>query len=193
MEQDIWLSGYIVGEDTLKPNSFKKAGHVFYKSKLKKISDNDVIYISIGLTQEGVELNLSFKKTENDWILTSKEKTDIDIKLSPKQLGKNLLKRVERLEAFEDKLGVYFDKLSLKIKDDFSFMILGEVHSKNGTSLEHGFEVTCVLYDTEDSILEQKTKYILKDNFLGFEIFEINFYRDGIANEVNKIRIYPKK
>jgi len=193
LEQDIWLSGYILGEDTLKPDSFKKAGHVFYKSKLKKISENDTIYISIGLTQEGVELNLSFKKTGNNWILVSKEKTDIDIKLSPKQLGKNLLKRVERLESFEDKLGVYFDKLSLKIEDDFAFAILGEVHSKNGTSIGDSFEVTCVLYDIEDSILEQKTKYILKDNFLGFEIFEINFYRDGIANEVSKIRIYPKK
>ena len=31
LEQDIWLSGYITGEDTLKPNSFKKAGLVFYK------------------------------------------------------------------------------------------------------------------------------------------------------------------
>lgn len=69
LEQDIWISGYITGEATLKSNSFKKAGLVFYKSKLKKFSDNDVIYISIELTQEGVELNLSFQKSANNWLL----------------------------------------------------------------------------------------------------------------------------
>lgn len=110
LEQDIWLSGYITGEATLKPNSFKKAGLVFYKSKLKTISDCDVIYISLELIQEGVELNLSFQKTGNNWMLTSKEKTDTEIKLSPKQLEKNLLKRIERFDAFEDRLGIYFEK-----------------------------------------------------------------------------------
>jgi len=46
-EQDIWLSGYIIGEATLRPNSFKKAGLVFYKTRLNKISENDLLYISI--------------------------------------------------------------------------------------------------------------------------------------------------
>ena len=69
LEQDNWLTGYMEKEDLLKPNSFKKAGLIFYKSKLKTISDNDVIYISIELSQEGGKLNLCFKKTGNNWLL----------------------------------------------------------------------------------------------------------------------------
>ncbi len=160
LEQDIWLSGYIIGEATLKPNSFKKAGLVFYKSKLKTISDNDVIYISIELIQEGGALTLSFQKTGNNWVLTKKEKADIEIKLTPKQLERKLLKQVERIEAFEDKFGIQFEKISFKIDDDLSFKILGEVHSKNGTTLKDDFQINCVLYDNEGSIVDQKSAYI---------------------------------
>lgn len=192
LEQDIWLSGYITGESTLKPNSFKKAGLVFYKSKLKTISDSDVIYISLELIQEGVELNLSFQKTGNNWLLTSKEKTDTEIKLSPKQLEKNLLKRIERFEAFEDRLGIYLDKMSVKVNKDLTFVIYFEVHSSKGTNLENALKIFCVLYNLEDSILAQTDTYVLSEKFFGFTTKEF-WFSGVIATDVSKIRIYPEK
>lgn len=192
LEQDIWISGYILGKDTLKPNSFKKAGLVFYKSKLKTISDSDVIYISLELNQEGVELNLSFKKSGNNWLLTSKEKADTEIKLSPKQLEKNLLKRIERFESFEDRLGVSFDKISVKVNDGLTFVIYFEVHSNTGTTLEKTLKVFCVLYNLEDSILAQTDIYVQAEKFFGFATKEF-WFSGVIATEVSKIRIYPEK
>lgn len=130
LEQDIWLSGYITGEDTLKPNSFKKAGLVFYKNKLKSISENDIIYITAELPQEGKELTVSFKKDENKWQITQVENSDLEIKFTPKQLEKILLKKIERLDAFEERLEVQFEKLSIKVDNDDSiwFSLFGELH-----------------------------------------------------------------
>lgn len=195
LEQDIWLSGYITGEDTLKPNSFKKAGLVFYKNKLKSISENDIIYITAELPQEGKELTVTFKKDENKWQMTQVENSDLEIKFTPKQLEKILLKKIERLDAFEERLEVQFEKLSIKVDNDESnwFSLFGELHTTGGTELKNSIEVICVLYDKEGKILEQSTEYFSVDSFFGFEVFEFRFQEDGIANEVGSIRIYPKK
>lgn len=191
LEQDIWLSGYIIGEATLKPNSFKKAGLVFYKSKLKTISDNDVIYISIELIQEGGALTLCFQKTGNNWLLISKEKSEIEIKLTPKQLEKTILNRIERLEAFEERLGVSIQNLSIKIGSYIS--LFAELHSITGTSINENIEVECVLYDKDGLVIDKTTKNIDADDFFGFQVLEMNFFGDDLAEQVGKIRIYPKK
>lgn len=191
LEQDIWLSGYILGEDTLKPNSFKKAGLVFYKSKLKRISENDIIYVTIELLQEGSELTLAFRKTGNSWILVNKEKNEIEIKLTPKQFEKSLLKRVERLEAFEERFEISIQNISFKIE---SFITLFcEVHPNNGTSIKESFEIECVIYDKDGLVLDKKKSYLDSDDFFGFEVIELNFFGDDVASKINKIRIYPKK
>lgn len=195
LEQDIWLSGYITGEDTLKPNSYKKAGLVFYKNKLKSISDNDIIYITAELPQEGKVITVSFKKEENKWEMTHVENTDLEIKLTPNQLEKILLKKIERFEAFEERLNVCIEKLSIKVDKDDSgrFSLFGELHTKTNTELEGNMEAVCVIYDKQGSIIKQVDKYFLKNSFFGFEVFEFRFQEVGIANEVGSIRIYPKK
>lgn len=194
LEQDIWLSGYITGEDSLKPNSFKKAGLVFYKSKLKSITENDLLYISIELPKDGTELTLCFQNNGNGWSIIDKEQIDIEIKLTPKQLEKNLLKKIERLEAFEERLGVYFENISIKItNDDNWFTLFCELHSNSGTTINDSLKVECILYDSSGSILEKEDKHIYQDDFFGFELIEMRFQEDYIANSVNKIRLFPKK
>ncbi|MCB0539722.1 MAG: hypothetical protein KDE33_19555 [Bacteroidetes bacterium] len=195
LEQDIWLSGYIIGEDNLKPNSFKKAGLVFYKSKLKKISENDLLYVSIELPKDGAELTLCFQYKGNEWSIINTEQTEIEIKLTPKQFEKRLIKKIERLEAFEERLGVSLQNLSLKIDDSYIWAtIYCEVHSTNGTTLEDALNIECVLYDNDGSIIDKKSAYIDSDDFFGFELIELTFTGDiSIAEQVSKIRIYPKK
>ena len=102
LEQDNWLSGYLIAEDTIYPNSFKKAGLVFYKSKLKKISDDDTIKIIIELPFEGAEVKFSFIKTGNYWKKLESKKREKEVKLNPAQLTKSLLDKIERFEAFEE-------------------------------------------------------------------------------------------
>jgi len=196
IEQEDWLNGYISGEDIIKPNSYKKAGLVFYKSRLKAIADNDYVYVTIELTQEGVGITLCFRKTENTWLLINKEEIDVQIKFTPQQLEKNLLKRIERFDAFEEKFSIYFENLNIKNShwNDGSFDIYGEMHSKDGPNLKESIRVVCALYDTEGKILEQQTHIVFRiEDFFGFEIFEMKFLEAGIAYKVGKIRIFPKK
>ncbi len=204
-EQDIWLSGYMIGETTLKPNSFKKAGLVFYKSKLKAILDKDVIYISIELNQEEVGLSLIFQKNENVWVLINKEKKSsslpknkeiavVDIKLTPKQLEKMLLKQIERFEAFEEKLEVSIQNLSIRIDSERNwFTIFCELYSASGTTIKEYITIECVLYDEDGLIIAKADSLIMPDKFFGFQVIEAKFREYGIAERVSKIRIYPKK
>ncbi len=194
LEQDSWLSGYLSEEDNLKPNSFKKAGIVFYKSKLEYISKNDLLYISIELPNDGIKLTLCFQNNGDYWSIIDKEKTEIEIQLTPKQLEKSLLNKIERLEAFEERLGVCFENISIKItSDENRFTLFCELHSDSGTTINDSFYVECVLYDSSASIIGKTESYIYDKDFFGFELIEMNFQEDFIANSVNKIRLYPKK
>jgi len=193
LEQDIWILGYIMGEDTLKPNSFKKAGLVFYKSKLKAISENDLIYISIELTQEGGALSLCFQRKGNNWIIIDKEKADIEIKLTPKQLEKSLFKCIERLEVFEERLGVSIQSVSININDATNWPTLFcELHSSNGTAINEWITVDCILYDKDGLVISEAKKMIDPKKFFAFEVIKLQF-TDVIAEEISKIRLYPKK
>lgn len=191
LEQDIWLSGYVLGKATLKPNSFKTAGLVFYKSKLKNISENDVIYITIELLKEGTELTLAFKKTGNSWSLVNKEKKEIEMELTTKQLEKSLLKRVERLEAFEERLEISIQNISIKIESYITLFC--EIYPVNGSSIKENFKIECVIYDNDGLVLDRNERYLQSDDFFGFEVIELNFFGDDIAKQISKIRIYPKK
>lgn len=195
LEQDIWLSGYHIGEGSIKPNSYKTAGLVFYKSKLKQILENDLVYVSVEVPKEGTELSLCFQNNGKDWNIIEKEQIEIEIKQTPKQLEKRLIKRIERLEAFEERLGVSIQNLSLKINDSYKWAtIFCELHSTNGTTIEKSMKIECVLYDNDGSIIDTETAYVNSDSFFGFELVELNFTgNESKAEQISKIRIYPKK
>lgn len=160
---------------------------------MKSISENDIIYVTIELPHEGKELTVSFKKDENKWQITQVENSELEIKFTPKQLEKILLKKIERLDAFEERLEVQFEKLSIKVGESIWFSLFGELHTTSFTELKNSIEVVCILYDKDGKILEKKSKYFSSDSFFGFEVFEFSFLKNGIANEVGSIRLYPKK
>jgi hypothetical protein len=194
IDQDIWLRGYLIGESTLKPNAKKSAGFVFYENKLPYIVDKDSLHITIELLQDGFLLSLIFVRESSSWLLTEYEKTDIEIKLSPKQLEKNLLRRVQRLDAFEERFNIRFEKLSIRVENSSynSFKLLGELHSTIGTELKSSLRIVCVLYDNSGGIIQQSEKSIYKGEFFAFEVFEFYFYGDSFINDIASIRIYPK-
>lgn len=192
IEQDIWLSGYITGNDVLQPNSYKKAGIIFYTHKLKTISIDDILYISIDLPKEGNELTVCFKNSGEQWEIIDIDISETEIKLTPKQIQNGLLKKIERIEAFEEKLGIRFENISIKIVNDSNdFTLYCEAHSTSGTSIDDYIKIECVLYDGEGMVLEKRSNTLSPSNFFGFEVLEFN--RIGNAAEVSKIRIYPKK
>lgn len=109
-------------------------------------------------------------------------------------LAKSLLNKIERLEAFEERLNVRFENISIKISgyDNGWFSIFLELYSNTGTKLEQLTKIECVAYDINGQILGVKNTHAFKEKFFGFEVFELVFQVDGIAEKVNKLRLYPK-
>jgi hypothetical protein len=194
IEQDNWLNGYLQDVDFLMPNAFKQAGLIFYKPKLERIEQNDLIYLTIELIKEGNEKTFCFQYKENKWILTNSALNNIDIKLTPKQIEKYLLGRIERLEAFEERFGITFQNISV-VKSHVLEIYL-ELHSLSGTTIpyEKMFDLECVFYDMEGKIIFSESRMIFPDRFFGFEL--IKFYSSNKFNskeeQISKIRIYPK-
>ena len=106
-------------------------------------------------------------------------------------LAKSLLDKIERLEAFEERLDVRFENISVKIYENNSISVYCEIHSNNETTISQTIKSECVLYD-DGQILDVKQAYVLKDNFFGFEILEFYFGDEGIASKISKLRLYPK-
>ena len=109
-------------------------------------------------------------------------------------LAKSLLNKIERLEAFEERLNVRFENISIEISGYGNgwFSIFLELYSNTGTKLEQLTKIECVAYDINGQILCVKNTHAFNEKFFGFEVFELVFQVDGIAEKVNKLRLYPK-
>lgn len=64
-EQDVWLRGLINGGEgaSIRAGNFRKAGLVFYKSKLASISAGDCLHITVLQTKPSQRLTFSFRCT----------------------------------------------------------------------------------------------------------------------------------
>lgn len=105
-------------------------------------------------------------------------------------IAKSLLNKIERLEAFEDRMNIRFENFSIKIDGEY-FYLYFELYPISGTNLRESVRIECVIYDTEGAILNKEDSLVLMDEFFGFEIMEFIF-REQFEN-IGKIRVYPKK
>lgn len=106
-----------------------------------------------------------------------------------KILEKSLLKKIERLEAFEERQKVSLEKFSIRISDNSNyFKIYFELHPNIGTSINQNIRVECIIYDKVGLILDKTSQAIFENEFFGFEV--IGFTLD-LSEEIDKIRIYP--
>lgn len=192
LEQDIWLSGYLTESSNIKANAFREAGFIFYKRHLKNVSDKDLLYVELKLMKEKKKLSLEFEREDSSWLIKNTEVSDIEIEFSPKVTVKQLLKKIERLEVFEERFNIYFDKISINISDYFWMYLMCEVHPTNGTVIEKDINIECVLYDKDSQIIDMYNKTLYSEDFFGFEVIKFSFQEDNIAKRIQKIRLYPK-
>lgn len=194
VEADEWLGEYMQNEDVILPNSYKKGAIAFSHSKLKQISNNDSFYLPIELPKEGIKINVVFTHNDGKWEMTGFEKEDIDIQLPAIQIEKLLLKKIERLEPFEERLGVSIEKVSIKIHSDLnnSFTIFGELHLRENSQLERTIKLNLIIYDKDGNIAYQNNEYIKQSTFFIFEVFKLFVDSDHISpNSIGSIRLYP--
>lgn len=101
--------------------------------------------------------------------------------------------QLERIQDLEERLNVTFENISIKTDEYGNFSLFTEVHTTNGSELSHTVKIDSVLYNAEGTIIAKKEKYLFADEFYGFEVLEFNYFEEGIADSIAKIKLYPKK
>jgi hypothetical protein len=103
---------------------------------------------------------------------------------------KDVTDLIERLEAFEDRLGVNLEGLFAEVSQDGYANVNGELHLREGTELERDIEVVATIYDSSGRVLAVDDARFDSDSFFGFEAFSL-FMEVGNKKPA-KIRVYPK-
>ena len=105
-------------------------------------------------------------------------------------MSENIELPIERLEAFEERLGVSIEGLFAYIQSNQYIKINGELHSRNGNEIDQDIQLMISAHNAAGSVLNATTTTIRANSFFGLEIFSQNI--SPCAGDVSKIRIYPK-
>jgi hypothetical protein len=106
--------------------------------------------------------------------------------------NKDVSHLIERLEAFEDRLGVTLEGLYAAQDTEYGQLeVNGELHPREGTGLNEDLEVVATLYDSAGRIIGVTSERMYSNRFFGFEAFSAFFSEVGNP-PVAKIRVYPK-
>ena len=118
---------------------------------------------------------------------------------------KDLSHPIERLEVFEERLGIRFEGLcivqcrcwDLDSKPEEGWLditVNGELHPKDGTGIERSVDLVLNVYDSYDTsakvVATQSTRINAK-TFFGFETFSISASRLFLP-KLFKVRLFPK-
>ncbi len=110
-----------------------------------------------------------------------------------KIIGEILKQKIERLKPFEERMQIKMENFSVKVNDNKWVRLFCEIHPVDGTTINSHINIECILYNKEGAIIEKDYANVDSEEFLGFDVIEFNFQEDGIADEIGRIRIYPKK
>ena len=109
---------------------------------------------------------------------------------------------IERLETFEERLGVRLDALYATIADGISYSVdgeslpaicvTGEIHPREGTAIAQKIKIIADAYDMDGRVVcTNGTLGFDPKTFFGYETFQV--FVGGIPTEqIRKIRVYPK-
>jgi len=110
----------------------------------------------------------------------------------------DLTSKIERLEAFEERLMVSFKSLSAFMdadedEDDDYIMVdvRGEIHAAIGTKIKNDITVVIAIYDNSDRVIGTSESTYYSEDFFGFDTFSESVHIS--VKNIAKIRIYPKK
>lgn len=101
---------------------------------------------------------------------------------------------IERLEAFEERMGVHLESLGAELEpmyDYFWLRVRGELHPQSGTELRQDMELVIAAYDTSSKIVGTGSCRFQAEEFFGFEVFEVPIQIH--VNDLKRIRIFPKR
>lgn len=101
---------------------------------------------------------------------------------------------IERLEAFEERIGVRLEALFAHIEEcmgETAYLnVKGEVHPREGATIKESIYVHVDACDSSGRLVAMNNDGIEADKFFGFEAFEVEMRLP--IRELSKIRVYPK-
>jgi len=111
-------------------------------------------------------------------------------------MDKDVSNLIERLELFEERLGVRLESLSATITGYATVYVrvMGELHVHEGMKLKQSTQLVAVIYDDSGRVIANVDNVYFKEKFYGFEVFQLIFnLGDPPPPNMAKIRIYPKE
>jgi hypothetical protein len=107
-------------------------------------------------------------------------------------MSKDITQLIERLELFEERLGIRLEGLYAEISDDCRWVTVnGEVHALEGMKLKQDIRIVGAVYDNFGRVIVTISWQVFKEKFYGFQVFLLPITLPPRAN-ITKIRIYPE-
>ena len=112
-------------------------------------------------------------------------------------MRQNVTNLIERLEVFEEKAGVRLEALGAHITyyptdDNCNLYVQGELHPRDGTTLEHDVRVSITVYGLDGTILSTESTRFAAATFFGFETFSGGPSGLPSPKTWSKIRVIPR-
>ena len=106
-------------------------------------------------------------------------------------MSENIELPVERLEAFEERLGVTLESLFVAKTSNNYVSINGELHTNEDLKITQDIELVFSVYNASNLVVGVKKMNISSKSFLCFETFSCLV--GECPEDMSKIRIYPKQ
>jgi hypothetical protein len=105
-------------------------------------------------------------------------------------MSKNIELPFERVEAFEERLGVRLESLFIAKTDENYVSVNGELHTNEGVTIPQNIELVFSVYNASGLVIGVKKMDVRSKSFLYFETFSCLVGK--CSEDMSKIRIYPK-
>ena len=104
---------------------------------------------------------------------------------------------IEKLEAFEERLGITLNGISAfyeqdDYSEDDSVEVMGEILARSGEKIEESLNLVLAVYDKQGRVIGKDSIWFDNDDFFVLDTFSVSAYVPK-NSEFSKIRIYPKK
>jgi len=105
---------------------------------------------------------------------------------------------IERLEAFEERMGVRLGALFAEWDNDndespeSSLTVRGELYPRETSNIQRNISVVADIYDTSGRLVARDDHWFDPEEFFGFETFELAIDINVSNVAISKIRLYPK-
>lgn len=191
-EKDYFYEGYNFKEEVIQPKAKKKAGYIYMENLAGKISIGWRLCLQIVDVTNEIEYKTEFVYDGAIWKLDK-----IGIKnggeiCSGKTIAKRCIRKLKRIEDFEEKIGIALSGINAEVNDALDSMIIrGEITALKGNSVSTDFCIKAVVYDVSGHIISVMSQYIYKSRFKGYDTFSMSKQGDYVL--ADQIRVFAIK